>query len=165
MTSTFLFGQNPTIHRCGDDVVVDTYIDGLVDNRSNCITITNTSDVIRTTVEVWIGRNICGQSLPNSIRISGGGTTKTATGIALRQNFSGGEVERMYRTTFTNNASQFCVADLNGCDDAYSMAVYVERAVPGGSSVLQPVDVELWGPRTGNAVSYTHLTLPTNREV
>ena len=93
-----LHAQN-LVNSCGSDVIVDTYVDGMEDNASNCLTISNTAGMRRAHMEVWIGDGSCNAPLPASIVLRANGINYTANRVNVTQANSGGEMEFIYRVT------------------------------------------------------------------
>ena len=132
--------ENP----CGSNKTVDTYMEGMVYDGDNCMTIANTTNMQAAIVEVWVGGGVC-NGFPNTIEISAGGVSQTAAIIDVPQAPTG-EMEKLYRTSFTGSFDEVCITNLNSCDDAYSMAIYVERDSENSASVTKFFDREFYGP-------------------
>ena len=126
---------------CGEDRIIDVEIQGLLNASSNCVSVSNTSNMVGAMVEVWIENDDCSGNLPSSIRITAGGQTRTAEGIPAVQS-QGNIPEYIYRTSFTGSFNQVCISDLNGCSSATSMALYVERESNGSSATSISYDLE-----------------------
>ena len=126
---------------CGSNVIIDVDVRGLLNDNDNCVNIGNTNNMVATTAEVWIERSDCSGNLPNTIQISGGGQTVTASGTNVTQTSSSGVPERLYRARIPGSFSQVCISNLSGCD-ATSIALYTERSSDNASSFTALYDSE-----------------------
>ena len=73
--------------------------------------------------------------------MSAGGRTVTAPGTMATQT-GGSVIEFIYRAYIPGNFNQVCITNLRGCDDATSMALYVERNSENSASALIQFDRE-----------------------
>jgi len=68
-------------------------------------------------------------------------STRNAGPTAIQQSPGSAVGETIYREIFDGNFTQICTSN----DEGTSMAIYVERAVSGGSSAVFTSDIELNG--------------------
>jgi len=125
---------------CGEDRMISVDVQGLLDG-DNCISISNTSNMLGATVEVWIEESDCSGSVPSSIRFEAGGQTVTATGAMAEQHSGSTVAEYIYRAHITGSFNEVCISGLSGCR-ASSGAVYTERQVADASASQVIYDLE-----------------------
>ena len=139
-------GELVNSNLCGQDAVIQTFIQGVQGPTANRINIPVIDGFSRGYAEVWLTTNECPSGLPNTIELtSNGGQTLTATGTDITDP-GGNERERIYRATFTQALTSVTVADLNGCSDVVSMTLSVESFLENSASFLVQFDRELDGP-------------------
>ena len=127
---------------CGSNIIIDTDVRGLLNVGNNCINVSNTNNMIGSTVEVWIEDNDCGSGLPSSIVLTANGRNYTAQGVPAQQSGGGSALEYIYRVFIPAVFGQVCISNLRGCDDATSIALYTQRQVDGASSFQVNYDAE-----------------------
>ncbi|PHN07243.1 hypothetical protein CRP01_06335, partial [Flavilitoribacter nigricans DSM 23189 = NBRC 102662] len=136
--------NNPIFNDCGSGKVIDVQAAGLINSTTNCVTINNTSGMLRVLAEVWIEESDCTSGYPTFITMTADGSdSKTVQGTNVNQVTGSSTMERIYRAEFSGTVSQICLDGLSGCA-ASSIALYIERVSDNGSSAFQPLNQELY---------------------
>jgi len=135
-------GDELVLNDCGSNRSYDAYIIGVEGVVNPCFTIPNPENVTRVIVELWIETN----DPPSGVTFSGSGgasgnSSMNVPGILVNQSDGSTFFEYIFRETFDGNYAEICTSN----DDGASMAIYVERAIPGGSSSIYTSDSELNG--------------------
>ena len=135
-------GNELVLNDCSVNRAYDAYIRGVDGMTNPCIDIPNPENVTRVIVELWIE----GNNPPDGVTFTGRGGTDpnssmNVTGIPVTQTENSSVRETIYREVFDGNYAQICTSN----DEGTSMAIYVERAISGGSSSVFTSDVELNG--------------------
>ncbi|MEL7160135.1 MAG: SprB repeat-containing protein, partial [Bacteroidota bacterium] len=140
--------DDPFFNDCGDGRVIDVQMQGLTNDADNCVTIANTSDMVRVIAEVWIEESDCPSGFPDAITFTAdGGSAVSVTGIDAASSSATSVPERIYRATFTGTVSEICLSDISGCG-LTSIALFIERTSEDGTSSFSPINAEVFQGHT-----------------
>jgi len=138
--ATRRMGDELVLNDCNANRAYDAYIMGVDEVDNPCISIPNPENVTGVIVELWIE----GNDPPSQVTFTAdGGTSSNSTRNAgptpIQQSPGSAIGETVFREIFNGNFAQICTSN----DQGTSMAIYVEREVPGGSSAVFTSDIEL----------------------
>ena len=161
-------GELVNSNQCGENAIIQTFIQGVDGDTRNRITIPQIGGFMRAYAEIWITTSECRNGFPNTLEItSSSGQVLNATPTDITDP-GGTERERVYRATFSQPLTSYEITNLRGCNDAVSMTLSVESFRENSASFLVQFNRELDGPASSGGDDCLSFTLdvgaqPVNR--
>ena len=152
-------GELVNSNQCGENAIIQTFIQGVDGDTRNRITIPQIGGFMRAYAEIWITTSECRNGFPNTLEItSSSGQVLNATPTDITDP-GGTERERVYRATFSQPLTSYEITNLRGCNDAVSMTLSVESFRENSASFLVQFNRELDGPASSGGDDCLSFTL------